>query len=62
MLGLRHLHVDLNVIHRDIKPENLLLPLHHSDHFHGLKIADLGFCVNPDNVTSFMGMFVAVVV
>ena len=55
LLGLRHLHVDLDLIHRDIKPENLLLPINHSGNFHGLKIADLGFCTNPDNVTSFLG-------
>lgn len=44
LLGLRHLHVDLDLIHRDIKPENLLLPINHSGSFQGLKIADLGFC------------------
>ena len=55
LLGLRHLHVDLDLIHRDIKPENLLLPINHSGSFQGLKIADLGFCTNPDDVTSFLG-------
>ena len=48
---MRHLHVDLDLIHRDIKPEKLFLPINHSGNFHGLKIADLGFCTTPENVT-----------
>jgi calcium/calmodulin-dependent protein kinase I len=54
-LGLRHMHVEKNLVHRDIKPENLLLPLDKGADYACLKIADLGFTTEPTAHLGFAG-------
>ena len=58
--GLKHMHLDKNLVHRDVKPENLLLPLEciesrHNPDYSKLKIADLGFSIHPNKSRGFVG-------